>query len=185
MIQTRAGNEEHISFTCRERVCRGSEEAFTMKKEMVKKIRGEWIRGIYPLFPGYVFFETHDIEDLFYRLKRLPALTKIVRTGDEFTPLAPEEEDILRKLGGVIHIIKASAGFMEGDRVRIFDGPMKGMEGSILRINRHKSIAEVSIEFLGAKRKIPLALEIVAHDEPKKLAEILSIETKHTADDLQ
>lgn len=177
-IQTRAGKEEHITLACKERVRKDSEEVFIMKKEMVKKIRGEWIKGIYPLFPGYVLFETDDIENLFYRLKKVPALTKIVRTGDEFTPLSSEEESMLRRLGGEKHILKASLGFVEGDGVRVFEGPMKGLEGSICKINRHKSMAVLEIQFLGEKRRIPLALELVAHDKPKKLKDILETEEK-------
>ena len=149
-----------------------------MKKEMVRKVRGEWQKGIYPLFPGYVIFETEDIDDLFFRLKKVPELTKIVRTGELFTPLYPEEEYMLGRLGGEDHILSASIGFRDGDSVKVFEGPLKGLEGNIIKVQRHKSIAVIEAMFLGEKRQIPVALELVAHEKAKKLKEILEIEER-------
>ena len=177
-IQTRAGKEDHIVLICRARVRTGGESVFTMKKEMVKKIRGEWRKGIYPLFPGYVIFETEDIDDLFFRLKKVPELTKIVRTGELFTPLYPEEEYMLKRLGGEEHILRASLGFVDGDLIRVFEGPLKGLEGSISKVNRHKSIAVIETMFLGEKRQVSVALELVAHEKAKKLKEILETEER-------
>lgn len=43
----------------------------------------------------------------------------------------------------------------------ITDGPMIGRESQIKRIDRHKMIAIVEIELMGAKREMKLGLEII------------------------
>ena len=40
-------------------------------------------------------------------------------------------------------IVKMSEGIIENDQVAIFNGPLKGMEGTIKRINRHKKVAVI------------------------------------------
>lgn len=60
------------------------------------------------LFPGYVFFDTKDVQQLYYRLKKVSGLTKILATGNEFTPLHETEIAFLKQFGGKKHIVKMS-----------------------------------------------------------------------------
>ncbi len=55
----------------------------------------------------------------------------------------PEEEAVLTRLVDADEIVKMSEGIIENDQVAIFNGPLKGMEGTIKRINRHKKVAVI------------------------------------------
>lgn len=57
------------------------------------------------------------------------------------------------------YIVKHSSGIIEGDRIKIIDGPLKGLESSIVRIDRHKRLAYLNNVLLG--RQIKISLEIL------------------------
>ena len=52
-------------------------------------------------------------------------------------------------------------GYIKGDTLIVTDGPLKGHEGEVIFINRHKRIAVLSLDFLGEKRKVTVGLEVV------------------------
>lgn len=69
--------------------------------------------------------ETNRIEDFYIRLNQIYAMTKVLRTGEEMTPIHPEEEKYLKRLGGVEHVVKYSEGYIEGDKLIVTSGPLK------------------------------------------------------------
>ena len=57
--------------------------------------------------------------------------------------------------------IGLSQVLMEQDMVTILSGPLKSVEGKIKKINLHKRMAEVEVEFMGRKTVIYLGVEMV------------------------
>ena len=49
----------------------------------------------------------------------------------------------------------------EGDAVVVLSGPLKSMEGRIKKLNLHKRIAEIEVEFMNRKTILHLGIEIV------------------------
>jgi len=66
------------------------EDVFVFLAEKMTKIQGQWTLITSRLFPGYVFVETERITDFFMRLKRIDAMTKLLCTGEDITPIYPE-----------------------------------------------------------------------------------------------
>lgn len=54
-----------------------------------------------------------------------------------------------------------SMGFMEGDKVVVFSGPLKGREGCITSVNRRKSVAYIELDMCGRRVKTRIGLGIV------------------------
>ena len=69
------------------------------------KIKGKWTMIANRLFPGYVFVETERIEDFFMRLKQIEGMTKVLCTGEDMTPIEPEEEEYLLRTGDSVRIM--------------------------------------------------------------------------------
>lgn len=161
VIQVRTGKEGDVVEACRHVVMTGTEEVFVPTYVREKKFHGVMKRVSALLFPGYVFFESDDPEGLYLRLKRVPLLTKILKAGDDYVPLYEEEEALLRRLGGPVHVVDTSKGIIEGDTVKIFFGPLAGMEAQIKKINRHKRLAIVEVTLLGRVTEMKVGLEIV------------------------
>ncbi|NBJ00705.1 antiterminator LoaP [Lachnospiraceae bacterium] len=161
VIQVYTGKELQIAQQCRERVVNEGEDVFVPLAERWTKIRGERTLITSRLFPGYVFIETEKIEDFYKRLNRIYAMTKVLRTGDEMTPIQKEEEEYLRKLGGDEHVVKYSEGYIEGDKLVVTSGPLKDFEGRIKKILRHKRLVVIEVSLLGQTAEVTLGLGVV------------------------
>ena len=161
VIQVYTGKELQIAQQCRERVVNEGEDVFVPLAERWTKIRGERTLITSRLFPGYVFIETEKIEDFYKRLNRIYAMTKVLRTGDEMTPIQKEEEEYLRKLGGDEHVVKYSEGYIEGDKLVVTSGALKDFEGRIKKILRHKRLVVIEVSLLGQTAEVTLGLGVV------------------------
>lgn len=161
VIQVYTGKELEIAQQCRDRVMADGEDVFVPLAERWTKIRGERTLITSRLFPGYVFIETDQIEDFYQRLNRIYAMTKVLRTGEEMTPIQKEEEAYLRRLGGDEHVVKYSEGYMEGDRLVVTSGPLKDFEGNVKKILRHKRLVVMEVPLLGQAVEVTLGLGVV------------------------
>lgn len=161
VIQVFTGRELEIAQQCRDRVTVEGEDVFVPLAERWTKIRGERTLITSRLFPGYVFIETDQIEDFHKRLNRIYAMTKVLRTGEEMTPIHKEEEAYLKRLGGDGHVVKYSEGYMEGDRLVVTSGPLKDFEGEVKKILRHKRLVVMEVPLLGQAVEVTLGLGIV------------------------
>ena len=85
-----------------------------------------------------------------------------IGTGDEIVPLSQEEIDLLLRMGSDSQLVEMSSGIIENDRVQVLSGPLKGMEGSIRKIDRHKRMAYLEVEMFGRTVEMKVGLEIVS-----------------------
>lgn len=162
VMQVRTGTEENICVQCRKDIPEAVlEKCFLPYYEEKRKIRGEWKILKKQLFSGYVFVISDDREQLYMHLKKVIGLTKLIGTGREIIPLAEEEVRFLLRFAGEEQIVSMSEGIIEGSKVLINSGPLKGMEGYIRKIDRHKRKAYLEIPFFGRTQNIQVGLEIV------------------------
>lgn len=161
VMQVYTGQEMEIARQCRERVTREGEEVFVPRAERMRRARGEAELVKTVLFPGYVFIETEDPEGTYLRLKSIKAMTKLLKTGEEITPLYPEEEVYLRRIGDEGHVAGYSEGYLKGDKLVVTSGALKGSEGLIKKVLRHKRLAVLEVPLLGRKVEVTLGLGVV------------------------
>lgn len=163
VIQVRTGSEEKIIQSCELLVSKTSlQECFLPKYKHVKKIRGFWEEVEENLFPGYLFMISDDVNQLFQELKQIPDLTKLLgKFGQDIFPLSEDEIAFLKSFGKEDHIVDMSVGYIEGDKIIVTSGPMKGKEGLIKKVDRHKRLAFIDVEFLGQIRNAKVGLEII------------------------
>ena len=136
------------------------ERCFIPYYEEKKKQNGTWNTLQKVLFPGYIFMITEDVEKLFFHLKTIEGMTKLIGTGQDIIPLKEEEIIFLQRLGGDEQIVSMSEGIIEGTQVTIISGPLKGMEGLIQKIDRHKRKAWLELEMFGKMQQVEVGLEI-------------------------
>lgn len=136
------------------------ERCFIPYYEEKKKQNGSWNTLQKILFPGYIFMITEDVEKLFFHLKTIEGMTKLIGTGNDIIPLTEEEIIFLQRLGGDEQIVSMSEGIIEGTQVIITSGPLMGMEGLIQKIDRHKRKAWLDLELFGRMQQVEVGLEI-------------------------
>lgn len=94
-------------------------------------------------------------------LKRIPQLTRLLGTGEKWTPMTDEDIEIVELLSGGEHLMKFSEGYIQGDRMIVMRGPLKGLEGSISRIDRHRRLAWLTVELFGRTVELQAGLEVI------------------------
>ncbi len=161
VIQVYTGRELEIAKQCRERVVVEGEDVFVPQAERWTKIHGEKRLITSRLFPGYVFIETEKIQDFHTRLNRICSMAKILKTGEEMTPIQLEEEEYLKRLGGYEHVVQYSEGYIEGEKLVVTSGPLKDFKGKVKKILRHKRLVVMEVPLLGHTVVVTLGLGIV------------------------
>ncbi|MDR3019355.1 MAG: antiterminator LoaP [Treponema sp.] len=123
------------------------------------------------VFPGYIFIEADEEEMLFHQrdLKRTYGFSRFLRSNQEITPLSSSDLEL------VLHFIKTFgpvAGrsrvyFNENARIVVVDGPLRGLEGRIVKIDKRKGRAKVKLDLYQDSFAIDLAFEVIGSMEPQ------------------
>ena len=143
VMQVRTGTEENIRCQCQRIISSDVlERCFIPYYQQKKRFRGEWHIQERILFPGYVFLIARNLEILIDNLKQVIGL--------------------LLRMGSDSQLVEMSSGIIENDRVQVLSGPLKGMEGSIRKIDRHKRMAYLEVEMFGRTVEMKVGLEIVS-----------------------
>ena len=115
------------------------------------------------LLPGYVIAVSRDAEALSLRMRRIPALTRVLGNGTEFIPLSRQEADwINRYAEGPDRTVELSEGLIHpGDVIEVVKGPLKGQEAKITHVAQRKCEAYLEMEFAGRTVEVKVGLSLV------------------------
>ncbi|GIW87693.1 MAG: antitermination factor NusG [Isosphaeraceae bacterium] len=113
---------------------------------------GRRIRSLIPLFPGYVFLHGDE-------RARLEALRteRLVRVLD-----VPDQDDLIGDLVQIQRLIDSGLPLIPerqhpiGHRVRILEGPLRGLEGTVIRRGERDRFTAL-VRFLGQGASVDLA----------------------------
>lgn len=162
VIQVLTGSEHAICRDLKELLNQQLyEHCFVPMAERQRRKEGKYVTVREPLFPGYLFIVSDYIEEINAALWKIAKFKRILRAGTAFVPLHPEEVEAFRCLTDEAFNITMSKGFIVGQAITVTEGPLKGYEGWIRKIDRHKRTAYIEVPFLGTKTRIRVPLEIV------------------------
>ena len=139
-------------------------EIFTPSRKTMRKYKGEYKEVTEKCFPGYIFVETDNIKQLFEDLYWVPGYTRLLgREGltYHFVPLNEDESrmiDILYNAGSGRTTPISDIEVVEGDQIRILDGPLQGIEATIVKTNLHKR--NVTVRFMLCNRPVEVKVGI-------------------------
>lgn len=160
--------EDKIAHRLKERLEPSLFLPFIPVKEKFFRKNGKTKKEYELCFQSYVFIESELVPDEFIiellrEIRACNDIYRIVNYGEKRDIAMRDSERIfLKRLYGVNNCIESSIGFIEGDKIKVTEGPLAGMESSIKTINRHKREAVIEIDFMGSLRQITLGLEIIA-----------------------
>jgi transcriptional antiterminator NusG len=126
--------------------------------------KGKTKRVTRPLMPGYLFF-TCDYAPDWGTVKRMPSVYKALSYPDGSFALRGRDLDFVRLLMKNNGVYKISRAVSEGAKIKIIDGPLKNLEGGIIKVNRRKGRALVRIEGEGIINNIWLGFELIGERE--------------------
>lgn len=122
-----------------------------------------------PLFPGYVFIESENILgdlDTYWDIRHTEGFIRFLRRSPKPTPLSEKDLSLIRhfiSFGECADTSKVT--FDENDRIVVLEGPLKGLEGRILKVDRRKGRARVSLDLYEDSFPIDLGFEVVERAE--------------------
>lgn len=136
------GNEEAILNSCRQRISTCAlTDAFLFTYERMKRYQGSWHLEKEKMFPCYLFLESENGALLSEELNQYPGILQELGDGESLTPVNAEEEHLLTELCGTSRHMSMSRGIIRHGITHVTEGPLKGKEQLIAKIDRHKRLA--------------------------------------------
>ncbi len=151
VVNTYAGHENRVKENLEKRVeTMGIQDSLfriVVAEEPVIEIKknGKQVEKMHNIFPGYVFVEMMMTNDAWYVVRNTPGVTGFIGSsggGAKPFPVSQDEmESILRRVGNQdAHV---DVDFQVGDRVEVLNGPFKGQEGEVTRMDDQTCVANV------------------------------------------
>lgn len=110
------------------------------------------------IFPGYMLVQMELVDDSWLAVRTTQGVTGFVGVGNKPTPLPKHEVEAIRK-----YMTQAApqykADYVEGEAVRIVDGPFNDFLGTVSSINEDKGKVEVLVNIFG--RETPVQLDFL------------------------
>jgi transcriptional antiterminator NusG len=117
------------------------------------------------VFPGYLFVEAESEDILAHQwaFRRTGGFYRFLKSNQDISPLADRDLEL------VLHFVKKSgpvAGisrvyFNENSRIVVVDGPLVGLEGKIIKVDKRKKRAKVKLSLYDDSFAIDLAFEVM------------------------
>ena len=139
---------------------------FTFKRNFIVRRAGVLKIDDKICFPGYIFIESEYacndfIKKSYVDLKSLKGVFRLLDYGDkQDIALHEEERRAMFQLCNDEYKIVSSTAIMLNNEIRVETGPLKGLEHTIKKVNRHTREALIEICILGQVRQLSVSLEI-------------------------
>ena len=119
-----------------------------------------------PVFPGYLFVEAENDEQIKssqWEFRKTEGFFRFLVSNQDITPLANEDLELvmhfIKKAGPVAG--KSKVYFNENSRIVVVDGPLLGLEGRIIKVDKRKGRAKIMLDLYNDSFGIDLGFEII------------------------
>ena len=167
VIQVKTGGEEIFLRSAKEAISNTETRIFWPRRKLNIRKKGRNREVVSAIFPGYVFIETESLSnDTFWALRRSIGFYKFLRSNNDLQALAGQDKELLMhflRAGEVIE--RSKVYFDENNRIRIVEGALKGLEGSIVKVDRRKRRAKVSLSLYEDSFLIDFGFELMERIE--------------------
>lgn len=120
--------------------------------ERLRRYEGSWHTEKVALFPEHIVIESNDqyvLEDYLHN------------SNANLNSISPTNEYLLRQLCGPEGFLRMSRGVIHGGITCVTEGPLKGKEAIIRKIDRHKRLATLTLPDPEDHLSLRVGLEIV------------------------
>jgi transcription termination/antitermination protein NusG len=114
-----------------------------------------------PMFPGYLFVRDAMTKHRYIEVLKVRGIVRVLEDGwTRLTPVPEAEIDAIQRLIASGLPIWPHPHLQHGDRVRVEEGPLSGIEGIFVQDSRRKGRLVVSVDLLGRS----VAVDVSAGD---------------------
>lgn len=161
VLQTKTGGEEKLVEMIRRMVPqRLYGECFVIYHEQLWRRQQQTFVHVKRAFPGYVFITSREAEALFFCLKKLPAMAKMMADEDFFfLSLDPKEAAFLQRIMDAQHVIGLSYLETDGEgKILQVSGPLSSCVSRIVCSKFGKRYVLVRLQLLGKEKEVLLGI---------------------------
>jgi len=122
------------------------------------------------IFPGYVFLEMAEGESILdyqWTFRRTKGFYRFLRSNQDIIPLQNRDLELvmhfIRNVGPLAG--KSSVYFDDNSRIVVISGPLSGLEGRIVKVDKRKGRAKIKLDLYGDSFCIDLAFEVLIKSE--------------------
>lgn len=140
--------------------------SFPKRVILERRVGKEPLRREKPVFPGYVFAaisEKQTLSNCLNALRKTPYFFRFLPSNIDVMPLSGRNLEIALHF---THADGAVAGisrvhFNEKDRIVVDEGPLAGLEGNIIKVDKRKGRAKIKLDFYGESFTLDLSFEVI------------------------
>jgi transcriptional antiterminator NusG len=133
---------------------------------MYIKRKGKYLNSLAAVFPGYIFIEAENRDGVILNqqlFKNTEGFLRFLKSNQEITPLTGGGLDIalhfIKKVGAVAG--RSKVYFDENSRIVVLEGPLKGLEGRIIKVDKRKRRAKITLDLYNDSFSIDLSFEVI------------------------
>ena len=132
--------------------------------------KGKITPSRHAVFSGYVFLELDKDEDVrryLYAFTKTEGFFRFLRSNADIAPLQNRDLELIRhfiKIGPLAG--KSKVYFDENSRIVVLEGPLSGLEGRIVKVDKRKKRAKIMLDLYADSFCIDLAFEVMAKRTP-------------------
>lgn len=120
------------------------------------------------LVPRLPDLRTSQVDELADKLRRVRSLTKILGNDNAFIPLTEDEQAWVQKVTQKDQrTVGESVGYMEDGKLVIVEGPLKGREDWVRKVNHRKRLAYLEMPMGGRTVRAQAGLQMVSKTQGK------------------
>ncbi|WP_426448189.1 antiterminator LoaP [Paenibacillus sp. S-38] len=179
-LYVETGQEEVVRTLIRKQYDESAVYAIVPKRKLQERKQGRTYEVCKTMFPGYVLLKTKMNLKTYHYLNRLPKSYRLLNTynprmqegregsvleWDLCSQIDNDEMELLLQLMGTDGIIGYSTVYVTSTNVVVCEGPLKGKEGHIKKIDMRKKRARISLVFNGHERCLDVGIEMLTAPE--------------------
>lgn len=163
-IQVRSAEEDAFIERAVRGLALGERRLFAPKRVLREHKGGKTVQRSRCVFPGYVFLETEELDHATrWALRRVRGFLRFLKETGDPSPLNDRDRQLLLRFisfGKAADISRVT--FDENDRISVLDGPLKGLEGQIVKVDRRRGRAKVKLDLCEQGFLVDFGFEAVA-----------------------
>ncbi|MCB0354837.1 MAG: transcription termination/antitermination protein NusG [Bdellovibrionales bacterium] len=165
VINAYSGYEMKAKRSLEERIrTHGMEDLFgevrVPEETVVELVRGQKKTSTRKFFPGYMLVQMVMNQDTWHLVKETPKITGFIGDETDPAPLSPDEvSKVLQQVEEGASAPKAKMSFVEGETVKVIDGPFSDFNGTVEEVRPEKGKLKVLISIFG--RATPVELDFI------------------------
>jgi transcriptional antiterminator NusG len=136
------------------------------KRQIDIRRRGKIVHTSPGIFPGYVFIELAEEEDMRtyqWAFRTTDGFYRFLKSNQNICALTDRDLELVlhfvKKVGPVAGVSKVC--FDENARIVVMEGPLMGLEGKILKVDKRKGRAKVKLDLYDDSFALDLAFEVI------------------------